>query len=96
MTIAPYEQMKKYMDSFKTSSTFHSFLTFKIRYYANSIDIMECFRYDRKQCEYEIELSRSQINNFTEYTYNKLINEMLMKIKKSEINKKLEDIKKDF
>ena len=46
MTIATYEQMKKYMDSFKTSSTFHSFITFKIRYYANSIDIMECFRYD--------------------------------------------------
>ena len=96
MTIATYEQMKKYMDSFKTSSVFHSFLTFKIRYYANSIDIMECFRYDRKQCEYEIELSRSQINNFTEYTYNKLINEMLMKIKTIEINKKLDEIKKDF
>lgn len=96
MTIATYEQMKKYMDSFKKSSAYHSFLSFKIRYYANSIDIMECFRYDRKQCEYEIELSRSQINNFTEYTYNKLINEMLMKIKTIEINKKLDEIKKDF
>ena len=96
MEIASYERMKKYMDSFKKNSVFNSFLTFKIRYYANSIDIMECFRYDRKQCEYEIELSRSQINNFTEYTYNKLINEMLMKIKTNEINKKLDEIKKDF
>jgi hypothetical protein len=45
---------------------------------------------------YEILVSKSQANNFTEYTYNKLINEMLIKIKKQQMNKILTDIQKDF
>ena len=96
MTIATYEQMKRYIESFKQSSFNTPFLTFKIRYYANSIDIMEAWRCDRYTNDYEIMLSKAEINNFTENTYNRLIGKMLMKIKTNEINKKLDEIKKDF
>ena len=54
MTIATYEQMKRYIESFKQSSFNTPFLTFKIRYYANSIDIMESWRCDRYANDYEI------------------------------------------
>ena len=50
----------------------------------------------RELNSYEILVSQSQANNFTEYTYNKLINEMLIKIKKQRMNKILTDIQKDF
>ena len=96
MTIATYEQMKRYIESFKQSSFNTTFLTFKIRYYANSIDIMESFRCDRFANDYEIMLSKAETNNFTETTYNRLVGKMLMKIKTNEINKKLDEIKKDF
>ena len=95
MTIASYEQMKNYIDSFKNNGWMNHNLYFKIRYYADSIDIMESWRY-RDLNSYEILVSQSQANNFTEYTYNKLINEMLIKIKKQRMNKILTDIQKDF
>ena len=96
MTIASYEQMKRYIESFKHSSFNTPFLSFKIRYYANSIDIMEAWRCDRITNDYEIMLSKAETNNFTEHTYNRLINKIIMKIKMNEINKKLDEIKKDF
>ena len=95
MTIASYEQMKKYIDSFKNKGWMNHNLYFKIRYYSDSIDIMESWGY-RDLNSYEILVSQSQANNFTEYTYNKLINEMLIKIKKQRMNKILTDIQKDF
>lgn len=96
MTIASYEQMKRYIESFKKCTSYNTpFLTFRIRYYADSIDIMESWGY-RNLNSYEILVSQSQANNFTEYTYNKLINEMLIKIKKEQMNKILTDIQKDF
>ena len=97
MTIATYEQMKRYIESFKNCASYNTpFLSFKIRYYANSIDIMESWRSDRYANDYEIMLSKAETNNFTENTYNRLIGKMLMKIKTNEINKKLDEIKKDF
>ena len=95
MTIASYEQMKKYIDDFKNKGLMNHNLYFKIRYYADSIDIMESWGY-RNLNSYEILVSQSQANNFTEYTYNKLINEMLIRIKKQQMNKILTDIQKDF
>ena len=96
MTIASYEQMKRYIESFKNCTSYNTpLLTFRVRYYADSIDIMESWgSSDLKS--YEILVSKSQANNFTEYTYNKLINEMLIKIKKQQMNKILTDIQKDF
>jgi hypothetical protein len=57
---------------------------------------MESWRSDRYANDYEIMLSKAETNNFTESTYNRLIGKMLMKIKINEINKKLDEIKKDF
>lgn len=95
MTIASYEQMKKYIDDFKNTGWMNHNIYFKIRYFADSIDIMESWGFSELK-SYEILVSKSQANNFTEYTYNKLINEMLIKIKKQQMNKILTDIQKDF
>lgn len=97
MTIATYEQMKRYIESFKNCVSYNTpYLNFKIRYYANSIDIIESYRSDRHVNDYEIMLSKAEVNNFTENTYNRLVGKMIMKIKTNEINKKLDEIKKDF